>query len=118
MEKMFKLLWKGPDKVTRLSLINTFENGGLNPTDFKTHIKALRLSWIPRLLDEREGPWTSYLKFNLKRYGGCFLSKCNYDVHDLDLSISNFYLALLKLINYSYGYKPIRVPHFGQVHVS
>ena len=25
---------------------------------------------------------------------------------------------LLKLINYSYGYKPIGVPHFGQVHVS
>ena len=25
---------------------------------------------------------------------------------------------LLKLINYSYGYKPIGVPCFGQVHVS
>ena len=25
---------------------------------------------------------------------------------------------LLKLINYSYGYKPIGVPNFGQVHVS
>ena len=24
----------------------------------------------------------------------------------------------LKLINYSYGYKPIGVPNFGQVHVS
>ena len=27
-------------------------------------------------------------------------------------------LVFLKLINYSYGYKPIGVPHFGQVHVS
>ena len=26
--------------------------------------------------------------------------------------------AVLKLINYSYGYKPIGVPHFGQVHLS
>ena len=25
---------------------------------------------------------------------------------------------VLKLINYSYGYKPIGVRHFGQVHVS
>ena len=25
---------------------------------------------------------------------------------------------VLKLINYSYGCKPIGVPHFGQVHVS
>ena len=29
-----------------------------------------------------------------------------------------FFLTILKLINYSYGYKPIGVPHFGQVHVS
>ena len=96
MEKMiFKFLWNGPDKVTRLSMINTLDNGGLNLTDFESHIKALRLSWIPRLLDEREGPWKSYLKYKLKTYGGCFLFRCNYDVKDLDLSVSNFYLELL-----------------------
>ena len=96
MEKMiFIFLWKGPDKVTRLSVINTLDNGGLNLTDFESHIKALRLSWIPRLLDEREGPWKSYLKYKLKTYGGCFLFRCNYDVKDLDLSVSNFYLELL-----------------------
>ena len=97
VEKMvFKFLWKGPDKVTRLSVINTLDKGGLNLTDFESHIKALRLSWIPRLLDEREGPWISYLKYNLKSYGGCFLFRCNYDVNDLDLSVSNFYLELLR----------------------
>ena len=52
---IFKFLCKGPDKVTRLSVINTLENGGLNLTDFEVHIEALRSSWIPRLLDEREG---------------------------------------------------------------
>ena len=54
------------------------------------------MCWIPRLLDEREGPWISYLKYNLKNYGGCFLFRCNYDVNDLDLSVSNFYLELLR----------------------
>ena len=97
MEKMiYKFLWKGPDKVTRLSVINTLENGGLNLTDLELHIKALRLSWIPRLLDEKEGPWISYLKYNLKKYGGCFLFRFNYDVNDLDLSLSKFYLQLLR----------------------
>ena len=68
MEKMiYKFLWKGPDKVTRLSVINTLENGGLNLTDLELHIKALRLSWIPRLLDEKEGPWISYLKYNFRK---------------------------------------------------
>ena len=68
MEKMiYKFFWKGPDKVTRLSVINTLENGGLNLTDLELHIKALRLPWIPRLLDEKEGPWISYLKYNFKK---------------------------------------------------
>ena len=97
LEKMiYKFLWKGPDKVTRLSVINTLENGGLNLTDLELHIKALRLSWIPRLLDEKEGPWISYLKYNFKKYGGCFLFRCNYDVNDLHLSLSKFYLQLLR----------------------
>ena len=66
MEKMiYKFLWKGPDKVTILSVIKTLQNGGLNLTDL--HIKALRLSWILRLLEEKEGPWFSYLKYNLKK---------------------------------------------------
>ena len=77
MERMiFKFLWKGLDKVTRLSVINSVKNGGLNLTDLETQIKAIRLSWIPRILDcSREGPWKYYLKHFLKLYGGTFLLK-------------------------------------------
>jgi len=60
MERMlYKFLWKGPDKVIRLSVINSLKNSGLNLTDLETQIKALRLSWIPRVRDERVGPWKS-----------------------------------------------------------
>lgn len=45
--------------------------------------------------DEMEGPWLSYLKYNLKKCGGCFLFRWNYHVNDLDLSVSNYYLELL-----------------------
>ena len=97
MEKMvFKFLWKGPDKVTRLSVINILDKGGLNLTDFESYINALRLFWIPRLLGEREGPWISYLKYYLKNYGGCFLFRLTLIDLDLDLSVSNFYLELLR----------------------
>ena len=42
MEMMiYKFLWKEPDKVTRLSFINSLQNGGLNRTDLETQIKAL-----------------------------------------------------------------------------
>jgi len=61
-----------------------------------THIKALRLSWITRVIGEREGPWKSYLLFHLKKYGGVFLLKCNYDVNDLNLKLSGFYSEMLQ----------------------
>ena len=81
MERMvYKFLWKGPDKVTRLSVINTLKNGGLNLMDLETQIKAIRLSWISRISDERVDPWKSYFTFHLKKYGGTLLLKCNYDV--------------------------------------
>ena len=97
MERMvYKFLWKGPDKVTRLSVINMLKNGGLNLTDLETQIKAIRLSWISRVLDERVGPWKSYFTFHLKKYGGTLLLKCNYDVRDLNLSLNGFYQQLLE----------------------
>ena len=48
-----------------------------------------------RLLDEKEALWISYLKYNLKKYGGCFLLRCNYDVNDLDSSLRKFYYSFL-----------------------
>ena len=45
MERMIdNFLCKRPDKVTRPSVINSLQNGGLNLTNLKTQIKALRLS--------------------------------------------------------------------------
>ena len=73
---IYKFLWKGPDKVTKLSVINSLTNGALNLMDRETHIKASRLSWIPRVLDERVGPWKSYFLFHLQTYGGNLLLKC------------------------------------------
>ena len=82
--------------MTRLSVINTPKNGGLNLTDLETQIKAIRLSWISRIIDERVGPWKSYFTFHLKKYGGTLLLKCNYDVRDLNLSLNGFYQQLLE----------------------
>ena len=35
-------LWKGPDKIARLAVINDLRYGGLNLTDLETSIKSLR----------------------------------------------------------------------------
>ena len=90
MEKMvYKFLWKGPDKVT---VINSLKSDGLNPTDLETQTKAIRLSWIPRVLDERVG-LQKYFTFHLKKYGRALLLKCNYGVRDLNLSLKRCFIS-------------------------
>ena len=59
---IYKCLWKGPDKVTRNSVINTLEQGGLNLTD---------ITWLH----------TSACKYNLSALGTYFVSEgvnCTY----------------------------------------
>ena len=70
---VFKFLWKGVDKVTRLSVINEYENGGLKMIDFKIMVKSLQLTWIKRIFGENDGVWKSYIRQRLKQAGGFFL---------------------------------------------
>ena len=49
---LFKFLWNGTDKVTRVSAINKYEEGGLKKTYLNCMIKSLRLAWIKRIFDE------------------------------------------------------------------
>ena len=41
IQLIFDFLWKGKDKVTRLSTINAYEEGGLKMMDLDSMIKAL-----------------------------------------------------------------------------
>ena len=91
---VFKFLWKGVDKVTRLSAINEYENGGLKMIDFETMVKSLRLTWLKRIFGENDGAWKSYIHQRLKQAGGFFLFRCNYDVKDIPIH-SKFYTELL-----------------------
>jgi len=77
-----KFLWKGTDKVTRLSTINEYENGGLELIDLESMIKSLRLAWLKRIFGENDGAWKSYLRVSLKSHGGLFLFYHNYDIKD------------------------------------
>ena len=40
---IFKFLWKGVDKVTRLSTITIYQKSGLKMIDLETILKSLRL---------------------------------------------------------------------------
>ena len=92
---IFKFLWKGVDKVTRLSTINDYQRSGLKMIDLETMVKSSRLSWLKRILSENNGTWKNYLRHQLKYIGGLFLFHCNYDIKDVFVS-SQFYSELLR----------------------
>ena len=92
---IFKFLWKGVDKVTRLSTINDYQKSGLKMIDLETMVKSLRLTWLRRIFSENDGTWKNYLRYQLKSFGGLFLFHCNYDVKDVVIT-SRFYSELLQ----------------------
>ena len=57
---IYTFLWKGKDKVTRLSAINNFEGGGIKMIDIDSMIKALRLAWLKRIFNDNESKWKIY----------------------------------------------------------
>ena len=54
-------MWKGTDKVTRLSTINDYGEGGLKMIDLESMVKALRLAWLKRIFNANDGTWKRYL---------------------------------------------------------
>ena len=67
-------------KITRLSVINEYEKGGLKMIDLETMITSLRLTWLKRIFGVNDGAWKDYLCHQLKRLGGLFVFHCNYIV--------------------------------------
>ena len=60
-------------------------------TNIETMIKALRLTWIPRLLQNNHLSWKFIPDYLFKKYGGLhFLLSCNHHVNDFE-DIPSFY---------------------------
>ena len=82
--RLFSFLWKNKrDKIKREGLYQDYDDGGLRMTDIETMIKALRLAWIPRLLQNGQSNWKFAPDHFLNTYGGLrFLLTCNYQKKD------------------------------------
>ena len=66
--KLFNVLWRNKkDKIKREVLFQETSKGGLNFPNFATTVKALRLSWIGRLLNSPTiDAWTAFQMLFLK----------------------------------------------------
>ena len=68
--KLFNFLWKNKkDKVKREVLYQEMRRGGLNFPNFSITVKALRLSWIGRLLEKKQLGWC------MESYSKCLFRK-------------------------------------------
>ena len=78
--------------IKRLVLFRLLSKGGLNFRCFRTTVKALRLSWISRLLSNSNDNWTAIPYHHFEKYGGLlFLLNCNYSTEKLDKKVPLFY---------------------------
>ena len=94
--RLFRFLWKNKrDKIKREGLYQDYDKGGLRMTDIETMIKALRLAWIPRLIQNTFPNWKFVPDHLFKKYGGLhFLLSCNYHVKEFE-NIPSFYKDIL-----------------------
>jgi len=67
---LFKFLWKGTGKVTRMSVINNYENGTLKMIDLESMVKSLSLAWLKQLFNDSNATWKTYLLHLLEPVGG------------------------------------------------
>ena len=68
--------------------------------DVDIMIKALRLAWIPRLLNPVSLNWKSIPDYFFKKLGGLnFLLRCNYDAKYLDPKLPAFYKDILSFFS-------------------
>jgi len=69
--RLFSFLGKNKrNKIKREGLYQDYENSELHMTDFITMMKALRLAWILRLLQNSQSNWKFAPDHFLKTYGG------------------------------------------------
>ena len=67
--------------------------------DVNIMFKAVKLAWIPRLLNPGSQNWKTGPDYYLRKFGGLnFLLRCNYDVKDIR-SIPLFYRNILVYFN-------------------
>ena len=91
--KLFAFLWNNKkDRIKRQVLFRPLSKGGLGFPCFRTAVKALRLSWIGRLLNNTHDTWTAIPNYHFEKHDGLlFLLNCNYSVKNLDSRIPLFY---------------------------
>ena len=95
-ELIFDFLWDGkPPKIKNNVITNTFENGGIQLPNIELLVKAQKVNWIKRILENSNSAWMQLLYTFLPSINITHLLKCSIDPHDLSTDIPNFFRQIL-----------------------
>lgn len=92
---LFRFIWRGKDKVKRLSLISDYKEGGLRMPHIDTIVKTQRIMCLEKYSQVDNCSWKYFLNYYLRDVGGPFLLQCNYDTASLPKNIPKFYRECL-----------------------
>ena len=93
---IFNFVWRGKDKIKRLTLISEYEDGGLKMPHPESLVKTQRIVCLKRYLDDNNSPWKVFLSYYLKNVGTRFLFRCNFNPSCLPCKLPIFYKECLE----------------------
>ena len=92
---IYGFIWNGTDKVKRHALISDIKNGGLRMLDIESLIKAKKVMFLKKFLQDYPSSWKTIFGKILSPVGGHFLLYCNFDTAKLKTSLPAYYKECL-----------------------
>ena len=86
-----QFIWKGKDKVQRLSLISELEKGRLKVPHLESIIKSQRIMCCKKFADNQQSSWKIILSHYLKDVGAELILRCAFDLKKLPSNLPKYY---------------------------
>ena len=95
---LFQFIWKGKDKVKRLSLVGDIDEGGLKAPHVESIIKSQRIMCCKKFAHDQQSNWKIILSHYLKHVGSKILLRCAYDLKKLPINLPIYYEECLRCL--------------------
>ena len=88
---LFNFIWKGKDKVKRLSLICDLDKGGLKAPHLESIIKSQRIMCCKKFAENQQSNWKIILSHYMKNVGSKLILRCAFDLKKLCIQLPQYY---------------------------
>ncbi len=93
-------IWsKRRPKVKKNVMIQNIDNGGIKVPCFAAMVKANRITWIKRLLNDSNAKWKCTIKHQIKPFSLLHFTECNLDNVTIDSIGIKFYCQMFNVWN-------------------